>query len=102
MGVRRNFSRGGQSRHFAYPFQVVEDATQMDVHKTPHPFYITKKMPNVTATVADSVCFLRKFYTKPGFFKGVLETRFGSLELEIGYLELEKIIKENIWRSKHL
>jgi len=33
MGVRRNFSRGGQSRHFAYLFQFVGDATQMDVHK---------------------------------------------------------------------
>jgi len=33
MGVRRNFSRGEKSRHFAYPFQFVGDATQMDVHK---------------------------------------------------------------------
>jgi len=31
-GVRINFSMGGgQSRHFAYLFQVVGDATQMDV-----------------------------------------------------------------------
>jgi len=27
----------------------------------------------------------------PGFFKGVLETRFGSLELKIGFPESEKI-----------
>jgi len=33
MGVRRNFSRGGQSRHFVSLFQCVSDATQMDVHK---------------------------------------------------------------------
>jgi len=33
MGVRRNFSKGGKSRHFAYLFQFVGDATQMDVHK---------------------------------------------------------------------
>jgi len=33
MGVRRNFSRGGQSRHFAYLFLVVGDVTQMDVSK---------------------------------------------------------------------
>jgi len=26
MGVRRNFSRGGQSRHFAYLFQAVGNA----------------------------------------------------------------------------
>ena len=38
-----NFPGGGQSWHFAYPFQVVDDATQMDVHKTLHPFYTTKK-----------------------------------------------------------
>jgi len=31
MGVRRNFFRGGQSRHFAYLFQIVDDATQMDI-----------------------------------------------------------------------
>ena len=29
MGVRRNFSRVGQSRHFAYLFQVVDDATHL-------------------------------------------------------------------------
>jgi len=52
MGVRRNFSRGGQSQNFAYLFQVVDDATQMDVYKTLHLLYTTKKMPNVTATVA--------------------------------------------------
>jgi len=40
MGVRRNFSRGWQRRNFAYPFQVADDAMQMDVHKTLYPFYI--------------------------------------------------------------
>jgi len=45
----------GQNRHFAYPFQVVDDATQVDVHKTLYPFYTTKKMLNFTATVAN--CF---------------------------------------------
>ena len=50
MGVRRNFSRG-ESRHFAYPFQVVNDAVQMDVHKTLYPLNTTKKMPQVTPTV---------------------------------------------------
>jgi len=37
-----------------------------------------------------------------GFFKGVLGTRFGSLELKIGFLETEKVIirsleSEKIW-----
>jgi len=32
MGVHRNFSRGGQRRHFPYLFQFVGDATQMDVN----------------------------------------------------------------------
>jgi len=48
MGVRRNFSEG---EHFADRFQVADDAMQMDFHKTLCPFYITKKMPCVTATV---------------------------------------------------
>jgi len=39
MGVRRKFSRGGQSRHFAYPFQVADAVMQIDVHKTHYPFY---------------------------------------------------------------
>jgi len=46
------FPGGGQSRHFAYSSQVVDDATQMFLHKTLHLFYTTKKMTNVTATVA--------------------------------------------------
>jgi len=33
MGVRKNFSRVRQSRHFAYLFQFVGEATQMDEHK---------------------------------------------------------------------
>jgi len=38
-GVRRNFFRVGQYRNFAYPFQVADDAMQMDFHKTLDPFY---------------------------------------------------------------
>jgi len=67
MGVRRNFSRGRQSRPFAYPLQVVDDATQMDIHKTLHSFDTTKQMPIVTATVVCSVFPLRKFYTQQMF-----------------------------------
>jgi len=59
--------QGGGSRHFAYRFQVVDDATQMDAHKTRHPFNTTSKMPNVTAAVAYGVFPLRKFYTKQMF-----------------------------------
>jgi len=47
------FPGGGQSRHFAYPFQISDNATQMDVHKSLHPFYTTKKGHNVTATDAN-------------------------------------------------
>jgi len=52
------FSRG-QSRHFAYLFQIVGNTTQMDVHK--------KKMSNVTATVANSVFPVGKLYTEQMF-----------------------------------
>jgi len=34
MGVGRHFSSGGQRRHFAYLFEVVHIAVQMDVYKT--------------------------------------------------------------------
>ena len=60
---------GGQSRHFAYPFQVADDTMQMDVHKTLYPFNTTKNMPHVTATVPKYAlrrqqCF---FFTHPSF-----------------------------------
>jgi len=59
MGIRRNISRGfSQSRHFAYLFLVVDDATQIDAYK---------KMSNVTATVAYSAFLGRKFYTEQMF-----------------------------------
>ena len=46
MGVRRNFSRVGQRRHFAYLFQVADDAIQMDVHKTLFPFPTKDAFPH--------------------------------------------------------
>ena len=45
MGVRRKFSRRVQRRHFAYPFQVADDAMQMDVHEMIYTFYTTKNAP---------------------------------------------------------
>jgi len=51
MGVRRNFSRVGQRPNFADPFQVADDAMQMDVHKALHPFFTTKKITHDAATV---------------------------------------------------
>jgi len=38
-GVCRNFFQRGQRRNFAYPFQVADDAIQMDVHKTLYLFH---------------------------------------------------------------
>ena len=68
-GRPQNFFQGGKSRYFAYLFQIVGDATQMDVRK--------KKMSNVTATVACSVCFACKkilhlanvCFSEHGYFK---------------------------------
>jgi len=54
MGIRKIFPGGEQRRNFAYPFQVSDDATQIDVHKTLYSFYTTKKLSSVTATVANS------------------------------------------------
>ena len=31
--------QGGQRRNCSYPFQVADDAMQLDVHKTLYPFY---------------------------------------------------------------
>jgi len=59
MGVRRNFSREGKSRYFAYLFQVVGVARQMDEYK--------RKMSAVTAKVAHSVFLVRKLYTQQMF-----------------------------------
>ena len=57
---------GGQKRHFALQLQVPDDATQIDVHKTLYNFCAIKKMPNVTATVANSVPS-KKIYTEQIF-----------------------------------
>jgi len=57
---------GWQKRHFACQFQVADDATQTDVRKTLYPFCAIKKMPNVTATVANRVPS-RKIYTEQMF-----------------------------------
>jgi len=52
MGVRRNFSRGrGECRYFAYPLQVVVHAVQIYFHQTLYPFFTTKEVPYVMATV---------------------------------------------------
>jgi len=51
MGVGRNFSTARQSRHFVCPFQAADDTIQMGVHVRLYPFYTTKKMTHVTATV---------------------------------------------------
>jgi len=36
-----------------YPLRgnIVDDAMQMEIHKTLYPFYTTKKMPHVTVTI---------------------------------------------------
>jgi len=34
-------------RHFAYLFQIADDAMQMDVDKSLYPFYAPKIMPHV-------------------------------------------------------
>ena len=51
-GRLNNSFQEGQRRPFPYPFYVAIDAMQMDVHKTLHPFYTTKKIPHVMAAVA--------------------------------------------------
>ena len=58
--------QGGAKSKFcsAYPFQLVDNATKLDVHKALHPFYTTKKKPKITAIVANRVFPLRKFYVK--------------------------------------
>jgi len=47
----------------SFSFQVVDDATQLDVHKTLCPFCTIKKMPNVMATVANRIPS-NKIYTE--------------------------------------
>ena len=57
-----NFSTGGKSRHFACPYQVADDAMQMDVHNA-SPFLHHEQ----NAQCYDNTCMqcfpLRKFYT---------------------------------------
>jgi len=60
--VPLEFFQGGEN-DILLQVQVPHDAMQIDVHKTLYPFCAIKKMPNVSATVANSVPF-KKIYTE--------------------------------------
>jgi len=60
VGVRRHFP-GGTTSTFYLSLQVPDDAMQVDVHKTFYPFYTTKKMPYVTATVTKVLTAIAKY-----------------------------------------
>jgi len=47
----QKFLQGWAKLTFHCRFQVADHTMQMDVHITLYPFYITKKMPHVTATL---------------------------------------------------
>jgi len=68
------FFQGGKSRHFDYLLQIVDNATQMDVHK--------KTMSTVTSAVAYSIFPVRKLYTElwasEGFFPGGTQGDFSK------------------------
>ena len=51
MGVRKKFSRWKQRRLIVYPFQVADDAVQMDGHNALYPFYTTKEITHDMVTV---------------------------------------------------
>jgi len=58
------FSGGKYDIFFvSFSFQVADDATQSDLRKTLYPFCAIKKIPNVTATVANRVPS-KKIYTE--------------------------------------
>jgi len=57
MGVRTNFSREGNVDN-AYPFQIADDAVQMDVHKTLYSFNTAKKMPPVLRQQSQKMRFV--------------------------------------------
>jgi len=65
-GRPQNFFQGGEESKFCFglSFSAVDNAMKMDVHKALRPFYTKKKTPKVTATVANRVFPLRKFYTE--------------------------------------
>ena len=45
-GRPQKLLQGGETRYFAHPFHVADDATQMHVHKMLCPFYIITNMPH--------------------------------------------------------
>jgi len=94
MGVRRNFSRGGQSRHFAYLFQFVSDPTQMEVHK--------KKMSSNTATL-HTVFSLKEHFTMSKCFNyhGFFETELAEFEMNNRLCEFLECVK-SYENTKHL
>jgi len=64
-GCSQDFFQGGQRRNFAYPFQVADDAMQVDVHKTLYPFCI----PLVCAGWTSILNLLSEFFLHFGYQK---------------------------------
>jgi len=60
MGVRRNFSRGGNVDILLVHIPVANDAMQMDLHKTLYPFYTREKIPHERTRC---VCICLKSYS---------------------------------------
>jgi len=55
IGVSRNFSKGGAKSTFRLSFSGCWRCNANGCTQNASPFHTTKKMPNVTATVANSV-----------------------------------------------
>jgi len=70
------FPGGGQRRNFAHPFQVANDAMQMDVHKTLYPFY-TKENSYLTTRVTE-MCFFGSNSHYPGILRYNLHNRLSA------------------------
>jgi len=75
-GRPQKFFQGATST-FGYPFQVADNAMQMDVHKTLCPFKAAKEIPRVTATV-----------TKMCFVGTAAIARYITIIYTIGYLQI--------------
>jgi len=90
MGVRRNFSRGGQRQHFANLSQVDDDAIKNYVRETLYPYYTTTPQRNCP--------MLQQRSQKCTLLAAV--TRYIPIIFTIGYLHqwrTQKIFMGGVW-----
>ena len=96
MGVRRNFPCGLQRRNFAYPFQVADNAMQIDVHKKLYPF-----SPLVCAGRTSILNLLSEVFSTLRLSEIIFFHKMPYIQFLEHFLQISHNLKHNQRREQH-